>query len=111
MSKILVRLLCGFLFAVANVIMLSSGPKTSLPPVTVNVNRPFAFFIIHRATKNALFNGQVYNVNPPATVSERINFMDTPPKQELPIFLGSSSPKFQLLQSKDKSQNIKHALR
>lgn len=100
--KILVQSLCGFLLVVANVITLSSGSKMSLPPVTVNVNRPFAFFIIHRATKNSLFNGQVYNVNPSASISKRINFMDMPPKQEVPIYLGSSSPKFQPLQSKDK---------
>jgi len=53
-------MLCIY-FAVVSVIPLSNIPQ--LPPVTVNVNRPFVLHILNRATKSVLFSGQVYDVN------------------------------------------------
>jgi len=58
-----------YLFAVVSVMPLS----IQLPTITVNVNRPFTFFIINRVTKNALFSGQVYYTNViPTTNNQRI---------------------------------------
>lgn len=51
---------------------LSNVPQ--LPTVTVNVNRPFTFFIINRTTKSALFSGHVYDVIDNTPVDQRINF-------------------------------------
>lgn len=91
---------------------LSSAPKVSLPPVIVNVNRPFVFFIINRATKNALFSGQVFSINPANVVQtnlrsqidqsdqgdQKVNFVEIPQKsfQQEQIL-----PKYQQPQSKN----------
>lgn len=40
---------------------LSNIPE--MPVETVTVDRPFAFFIIHRSTKNTLFNGHIQYIN------------------------------------------------
>lgn len=100
-------------FAVANVITLSGAPKPMLPPVTMNVNRPFAFFIINRATKNSLFSGKIHSLRSPTinynpvTLAQRMNSAD-PSKLGVPTQFASTPPKYQApLQSKDKLQNIK----
>lgn len=100
-------------FAVANVITLSGAPKITLPPVTVNVNRPFAFYIMNRATKNSLFSGQVHSLRSPTTYStpaplaQRIYATD-PSRLGISTQYASTPPKSQAPpQSKDKLQNVK----
>ncbi|VVC24384.1 Serpin domain,Serpin, conserved site [Cinara cedri] len=46
---------------VANVMTLSCIPE--LKKVTMNVNRPFVFYIINRITQTTLFSGQVHNIS------------------------------------------------
>lgn len=72
-----------YLFAVVSVMPLSNVPQ--LPTVTVNVNRPFSFFIINRATKSALFSGLIHNVVDPTPVDQRINF-DMKANYEVPKY-------------------------
>lgn len=54
---------------------LSSLSTSQLPIVTVNVNRPFIFYIINRLTKTSLFSGQVHNLN---LSTQQTNLMNTP---------------------------------
>ncbi|XP_050443090.1 uncharacterized protein LOC126847092 [Adelges cooleyi] len=58
---------------VASVIPLSSIPP--LPPVTVNINRPFAFLLVNRASRNVLFSGQIYTTT--STLSQRFQDFST----------------------------------
>lgn len=89
-----------YLFSVVSVIPLSNIPE--LPIVTVNVNRPFAFFIFNRVTKSVLFSGQVHDVNPDV-FTQRINLMDTTKKNyNEPIQYSQNLSKYQQPQTKDK---------
>ncbi|XP_050519956.1 uncharacterized protein LOC126893625 [Daktulosphaira vitifoliae] len=96
---------------VASAVPLSSKPH--LPPVAVNFNRPFMFFIVNRSTRNILFSGQVNSII--SDVSKR--FQDIPLIQEkknqsLPIknnlpFQPISSVKYQQPYSKN-NQSINY---
>lgn len=89
-----------YLFSVVSVIPLSNIPE--LPLVTVNVNRPFAFFIFNRITKSVLFSGQVHDVNPDI-LTQRINFMDiTQKNNDGPTQYSQNLSKYQQPQTKDK---------
>lgn len=89
-----------YLFSVVSVIPLSNIPE--LPIVTVNVNRPFAFYIFNRITKSVLFSGQVHNVNPDI-LTQRINLMDKPQNNYAePIQSSQNVSKYQQPQPKDK---------
>lgn len=76
---------------------LSNKPHS--PTVTVNVNRPFAFFITNHVTKSVLFSGQVHHVNP-STPTQRINVMPT--NNNVPVQSSPTSLKYQQPQPKDK---------
>lgn len=47
---------------------MSSTPQMST--INLNVNRPFAFYIINRANKNTLFSGHVHNINSTTTAQQ-----------------------------------------
>lgn len=70
--------------------------------MTVNVNRPFAFFILNRNTKSVLFSGQVHDVNP-NILTQRTNLMDTTQKHyDGHIHYSQNLSKYQQPQTIDK---------
>lgn len=50
---------------IAALTVMTLSYSTQKPPVIVNVNKPFAFFIINRGTKSVLFGGQIHDLNLP----------------------------------------------
>lgn len=72
---------------------MSSIPQ--LPVVTVNINRPFAFFIINRNTKNTLFSGHIHQINASATTLQAM-------KNGNPSIIPTSNVKRQNSQNSDK---------
>lgn len=91
-------------FSVASVTPLSNIPQLPIP--TVNVNRPFIFFIFNRVTKNVLFSGQVHDVKP-VSLAQRISFMDTAQTNYYTSVPAYSKYQPQPLQVKNK-QSTKH---
>lgn len=84
-----------YLFSVVSVMPLS----IQLSAVTMNVNRPFMFFIINRVTKNTLFSGQVHYINHiiPTNNNQRV-FENT--QKKIYELNSSTSPKLQQSPSK-----------
>lgn len=70
--------------------------------MTVNVNRPFAFFIFNRITKSVLFSGQVHEINPDI-LTQDVNLMNiTQKNHDGHIQYSQHLSKYQLPQTKDK---------
>lgn len=93
-----------YLFSVANVMTLSSTPELAVENVVVD--RPFAFFIIHRSTKNTLFNGHVQYINPITQVTRINNGMmdhEMPNQQHTPTTPIHINNEYQQPQPVDKS--------
>lgn len=70
--------------------------------MTVNVNRPFAFFIFNHITKSVLFSGQVHDVNPDI-LSQDVKLMNiTQKNNDGSIQYLQHLSKYQQPQTKDK---------